>query len=248
MIVAVAVTSLGLLLVSVVTQLFGYRLGGSITVPVLAVYTLKNVYMLPIFVLSTALAYVGLWVAKKRTLLYGQDELLMPMAVGSGVPVLLFVILGVVILDSLRTVVFVGSILPGLAAFNYHRVKPEYQVWDLLAAILLFIGLTVLGWLLITPGLAGSLGTLTLPALYTETADVAVFKSAAVTTELEPTILARPVAVALFLVGLVLSERVRDRYGLRIGLIPSPCWRCTRCRASGCWCCTRSRYWWRWPS
>jgi len=222
MLVAAAVTALGLLLVGAVTQLFGYRLGGSITVPVLAVYTLKNVYMLPVFLLSTALAYVGLWLAKRRTLVYGRDELLVAMAIGSGVPVVVFVTLGAFIPESLRTVVFIGSILPGLAAFNYHRVKPEYRRWDLLAAALLYVGLTGLGWLLVTPELSAILGRLTPPALYAETADVAVLKGAAVVADLDPTILARPVAVALFLVGLVASERVRARYGLRIGLVAVP--------------------------
>ena len=60
MLVAVAITALGFLLVGLTTQLFGYRLGGTIAIPVLAVYTLKNVFMLPIFVLSTVLAYLGL--------------------------------------------------------------------------------------------------------------------------------------------------------------------------------------------
>ncbi len=219
MIVAAAVTALGLLLVGTITQLYGYRLGGTIGIPVLAVYTLKNVFMLPIFILSTALAYLGLYVAKHRTLVYGRDELLVAMAVGSGVPVVIFLTLGSLIPESLRSVVFIGSILPGLAAFNYHQVKPEYRWRDALTATGLFAGLFGLGWLLITPDLAPVLGTLTPPALYTETTDVARYRGAALATDLEPTILARQTAVAIFLVGLVVSERVRDRYGVRIGLI-----------------------------
>lgn len=61
----------------------GIELGGTIAIPVLAVYTLKNVFMLPIFVLSAILAFVGLWVVKQRTLLYGRDELLVAMGIGS---------------------------------------------------------------------------------------------------------------------------------------------------------------------
>ena len=219
MIVAVVVTALGLLLVGTITQLFGYRLGGTIGIPVLAVYTLKNVYMLPVFVLSTLLAYLGLYVAKHRTLIYGRDELLVAMAVGSGVPVAIFLVLGSVIPESLRSVVFIGSILPGLAAFNYHQLKPEFRAGDVLTATLLFAGLFALGWALITPEFARTLGPLTPSALYTETADVAAYKGAVVETDLEPTILARPSAVALFLVGLLVSERVRARYGVRIGII-----------------------------
>jgi hypothetical protein len=220
--VAAGITALGLLSVGAITQLFGYRMGGTIAIPVLAVYTLKNVWMLPIFVLSTIVAYLGLWVVKQRTLLYGRDELLVAMGLGSGVPLFLLVGLGALIPESLRSVVFIGSILPGLAAYNYHQLKPEYRIPDLLTGTGLYVGLVACGWLLITPELATTLGEMTPPALYTTTTDVAVYKNAALDTDLEPTILARPVAVALFLLGLLISERVRGRYGLRIGLIALP--------------------------
>ncbi len=188
----------------------------------LAVYTLKNIWMLPIFVLSTILAYLGLWIVKQRTLLYGRDELLVAMGIGSGVPLLLLVGFGSLFPESLRSVVFIGSILPGLAAYNYHQLKPEYRIYDLLTAAGLYAGLVACGWLLITPELATTLGEVTPPALYTTTTDVAVYKNAALQTELEPTILARPVAVGLFVLGLFVSERVRGRYGLRMGLIALP--------------------------
>ncbi|MDS0222493.1 poly-gamma-glutamate biosynthesis protein PgsC/CapC [Haloarcula sp. S1AR25-5A] len=219
MIVPVVVTALGLVLVGTITQLFGYRLGGTIAIPVLAVYTLKNAFMLPVFFFSTILAYLGLSIVKQRTLIYGRDELLVAMGIGSGIPLLIFLTIGAVFPESLREVVFIGSILPGLAAFNYHQLKPQYRTDDLIATILLFSGLTTLGWFLVTPELAPVLGELTPPALYTSTSDVAVFKNAAVATELEPTILSRPSTILIFLIGLGISERVRARYGIRIGLI-----------------------------
>lgn len=222
MFVAATVTVLGLILVGTITQLYGYRLGGTIAVPVLAVYTLKNAFMLPIFVLSTILAFVGLWVVKQRTLLYGRDELLVAMGVGSLVPLLLLVLLEQFVPESLRSVVFIGSILPGLAAFNYHQLKPQYRLNDIATATLLYTGLVAVGWLLITPELAPTLGTITPPALYTETTDVAVFKNAAVSTDFDPAILPRAGTIGLFLLGLLLTERIRGRYGLRIGLIAIP--------------------------
>ncbi|MFB6267081.1 MAG: poly-gamma-glutamate biosynthesis protein PgsC/CapC, partial [Halodesulfurarchaeum sp.] len=158
MFVAVAVTALGVFTVGLITQLFGYRTGGTITIPVLAVYTLKNALMLPIFVLSTVLAYVGLWVAKRRTLIYGRDELLVAMTIGSGVPILLLLAVWAFLPESLRAVVFIGSILPGLAAYNYHQIKPEFRRWDLLTTVVLLVSLVGLGWLLVSPRLAGSLG------------------------------------------------------------------------------------------
>jgi MFS family permease len=219
MIVAVTVTALGVLAVGVITQLFGYRTGGTIAIPVLAVYTLKNALMLPIFLLSACLAYLGLYVVKRRTLIYGRDELLVAMAIGSGVPLVLLLVIWSVLPDSLRSVVFIGSILPGLAAYNYHQIKPEYRKWDLVTTAGLLVGLIAIGWSLVSPTLVGTLGTATEPVLYSATADVAVYKNAVVAEQLDRTILARPIAVVVFLIGVVLSERIRSRYGIRTGLV-----------------------------
>lgn len=219
MIVAVTVTALGVFAVGLITQLFGYRTGGTIAIPVLAVYTLKNALMLPIFLISTLIAYLGLHIVKHRTLIYGRDELLVAMAIGSGVPLILLIAVWSFLPESLRSVVFIGSILPGLAAYNYHQIKPEYRRWDLLTTAVLLVVLIGLGWLMITPALAEPLGTLTPPVLYSPTADVAVFKNAVVAEELDPTILARPIAIVVFLIGVFLAERIRSRYGVRTGLV-----------------------------
>jgi hypothetical protein len=219
MIVAVTVTALGVLAVGLITQLFGYRTGGTIAIPVLAVYTLKNALMLPIFLISTLIAYVGLYVIKHRTLIYGRDELLVAMAIGSGVPLVLLLAIWSFLPESLRSVVFIGSILPGLAAYNYHQIKPQYRKWDLLTTAGLLAVLIAIGWALVSPSLVDPLGTLTEPVLYSATADVAVFKNAVVAEELDRTILARPIAVVVFLIGVALAERIRSRYGVRTGLV-----------------------------
>jgi hypothetical protein len=219
MIVAVTVTALGVFAVGLITQLFGYRTGGTIAIPVLAVYTLKNALMLPIFLISTFIAYVGLYIVKHRTLIYGRDELLVAMAIGSGVPLALLVAIWSYLPESLRSVVFIGSILPGLAAYNYHQLKPQYRKWDLLTTAGLLVGLLAIGWSLVSPSLVDTLGALTEPVLYSATADVAVYKDAVVAEKLDPTILARPIAVVVFLIGVVLAERIRSRYGVRTGLV-----------------------------
>jgi hypothetical protein len=219
MIVAITVTGLGVLAVGVITQLFGYRTGGTIAIPVVAVYSLKTVLMLPTFVLSTMVAYLGLSVVKNRTLIYGRDELLVAMAIGSGVPLVILVAFWAALPDSLRSVVFIGSILPGLAAYNYHQIKPEFRRYDLLTTTVLLVVLIGLGWTLVTPSLSNTIGQLTPPVLYSQTADVAVLKRAVVVERLEPTILERPVAVLLFLTGVLVSERIRSRYGVRTGMV-----------------------------
>ena len=201
-----------------ITQFTGYRMGGSITLPVLVVYSLKNFVMLPVFVLSAAAAYIGLWILRRRTLIFGRDELIAAMVIGTAVPVvsLLFILqLGL----EVGVVAFLGSILPGIAAYNYHQIKPEYRRNDFLASVGLFVTLTALGWVLVSNGFARQFGTLTPPILFSSTADIAIYKRVAVAVDPESVILPREVVAGLFAGGLVLSERLRGRFGVRVGII-----------------------------
>jgi hypothetical protein len=208
----------GLLSVAVITQFTGYRLGGTITVPVLAIYTLKNAFMLPVFVVSTIAAYLGLWYLRQRTLIYGRGELLAAFIIGTSVPlvtILLLVQIGFVV----DNIVFLGSILPGLAAYNYHSIKPEYRRNDLISGIGLLTGLAIIGWVLVTPGTAARFGSVTPPVLFSGTADVAVYKDAVVDVPTEPVVISREVVAGLFIIGLLISERIRGRFGVRVGVI-----------------------------
>lgn len=216
--VATLLAVIGLLSVALTTQLTGYRLGGTITVPVLAVYTLKNALMLPVFVLSTIAAYIGLYVFRQRTLIYGRDELLTAFIIGTSVPVMTILILIQFGFDP-DVIVFLGSILPGLAAYNYHSIKPEYRWNDLLVATSLLTGLIVIGGVLVRPETATRFGAMTPPVLFAETADVAVYNNAVVDIPPEPVIISREVVAGLFVAGLLLSERIRSRFGVRVGVI-----------------------------
>jgi hypothetical protein len=216
--VATLLAVVGLLGVALTTQFTGYRLGGTITMPILAVYTLKNVLMLPVFVLSTIAAYIGLWYLRQRTLVYGRDELIAALLIGTSVPLVTLLGLIQVGFDA-DLIVFIGSILPGLAAYNYHSIKPEFRRNDLLVTIGLFTGLVVIGLGLVTPGIAARLGTVTPPVLFAETADVAVLREAVVDIPTETAVISREVVAGLFILGLLLSERIRGRLGVRVGVI-----------------------------
>lgn len=219
MIVAVIVTAFGLLAVAGLTQVYGYRLGGTIAIPILAVYTLKSFVMLPIYVLSSAVAYLGLGLLKNKTLIYGRAELIYAILIGSLIPVTIFLTFGFLIQDLFQTVVFIGSILPGLAAYNYHQLDDKTRYWDLLTAAVVFVCLFGLGWFLVSAEFAPTLATAAPITLYSRTADVATWKGVAVTEPLSPVILPRLVTVLLFAIGMLLSERVRERYDIRIGVI-----------------------------
>lgn len=220
MIVSATVTAIGLFAVATITQIFGYRLMGTITIPVLTIYSLKNLIVLPVFAVSTVLAYVGLKLLQERTLIYGRDELLAAILIGSAIPLLLLLALGSILTEVFRSILFVGSILPGLAAFNYHQLKPQYRKWDFATTIVLFLVLFVIGALLVSPTLRPIFGTLTPPVLYSETADIALWRDAVVVVEpIQPMVLDRPTAIGIVGLALAASEGLRRRYDIRTGVI-----------------------------
>jgi hypothetical protein len=220
-IVASILSIIGFVLTAAVTQTKGLRLGGAILVPTLVVYALKDFTTLPVFVLSTAVAYFILWQAKERTLVYGRDEFLVALAGGALVPMIGYFALVTfwpAVLE-VNPLVFVGSILPGLAAYNVAQTKPEYRRQDLLYTAGLIVGLVLLGGVLIAPPTARAVGDLTPLILFAETSDVATLRDAVVAGYLAPNIDVRSTIVLFFLVGMALSELVRREFGIRIGII-----------------------------
>ena len=218
MLIAVLLGVIGILLVIILTQFFGYRLGGVIVVPVLAVYTCKNFLMLPLFLAGAIIAYLGLRYLQKKTMIYGRDELVATLLLGSVLPVMaLFFMKGVGY--DLTDVVFFGSILPGLAAYNYSRIKPEYRLHDAMASVGIFAGLLAIAWFLVNPANSDAIGMLTPAILFSPTSDLALLKNAAVDTYPAPAIIDRFSAFILFMVSLVLSEFVRKVSGIRVGVV-----------------------------
>ncbi|WP_048206123.1 poly-gamma-glutamate biosynthesis protein PgsC/CapC [Methanococcoides methylutens] len=218
MLISVFLAVIGILSVIILTQFFGYRLGGVIVVPVLAVYTCKNFFMLPLFLAGFIIAYLGLRYLQKNTMIYGREELVATLLLGSVLPVIgLFFMKGVGY--DLTDVVFFGSILPGLAAYNYSRIKPEYRMHDIMASVGIFVGLLAAAWVLVTPSISESIGYLTPPILFSSTSDLAVMKNAVVDIQPVPAMIDRFSAFVLFMVSLVLSEFVRKSTGIRVGVV-----------------------------
>lgn len=218
MLVATLLSVVGLFGVAVLTQFTGYRLGGTITVPVLAVYTLHSALMLPVFLGSAVVAYAGLWYLRQRTLIYGRDELVAAFVMGTSIPLVVILLLVQLGFDP-DVVVFFGSILPGLAAYNYHSVDPEYRRMDLLAGLGLLAVLVVLGWALVRPAIATRLGSVTPPVLFTDASDVAALNGATIAGETESVVVSREIVAAIFVAGLLLAERIRLRFGVRVGVV-----------------------------
>lgn len=226
MIVAALLVALGLVMGILVTQTRGLRMSGVLVVPLFAVYSLYDLYAFPLAVVSTTAAYLGLALLKRRTMLYGRVLLLSAIAIGAVVPIVGLAVFSTVTgTDPVyEHLVFLGSVLPGVAAYNYHRLDRARRIEDVLASLSAFVGLFVLGATLLNPTVAATVGRLTPTVLFASSADVATLRGAALATPaLATTGVGFATAVALLLVGGTVSEAVYGRYGVRLnGLIAAP--------------------------
>lgn len=221
MLVAAVVTALGFAAVAVATRRYGVRLGGTVVVGVLATYTLKDFSTLPLFVSSTAAAYATLWYVKRHTLLYGRDEFVVALLAGSLLPTAVFLLLPFVPGGSpvgIGEPIIVGSLLSGIAAFNFHQVRADYRRRDLAGTAGLYAGLLLGGALLVSPS-TRFLADHTSLMLFAHTSDIAVLRGAVVEGYVDPGFVARPFVVGIFVLTLGASEQVRKRFGLRVGTV-----------------------------
>jgi hypothetical protein len=224
MLVAVALTLVGLAAGVTATQRFGLRLGGVLTAPLLAVYTLRDLGTLPIFVVSAVLAYVVVGHVTRTTLVHGRPLFLVGVGAGMVASVGLFLLASLAgAALPLGAVELVGSVLPGIAAYNFHRQEGRTAVVDLGATALTVAGLLALGTGLVTLVAGTPFAALGPAVLLVASADVVVWTGAeAVASAATPTFALAP-TLALVAVGLVASEGLRRRYGLRpAGIVALP--------------------------
>lgn len=221
--VPVGVLLTGLIAVILATERYGLRFGGVVVVPLLAVYVLFDVRALVLFVISAATAYLVLQVIEKRIVLYGRRLFITAIAVGALVPVATFLLAQFVFESALlfRDIAYLGSILPGIAAYNLHRLDREDQVADVAGSLALVGGLVLLSAVLLVPR-AALLGELRPEVVLGTASEMVLGRVGVVITPPEP-IIPRTVTVGLFIVGLLGNEYARKRYGVRFaGVIAVP--------------------------
>jgi hypothetical protein len=219
MLIATTVVLVGLLFGIGAAQLGGLRLGGVIVVPLVSVYLLRSFATFPVFVASVAAAYVSIDVIKDRVLLYGRPLFITSVLIGTLVPVLVFDVLAVAagIEVGLTNIEFIASVLPGIAAYNYHRMDANRRVLDMVWSLVAVLFLTVVGiGLIILVGLSPLADALPV-MLLSPNSDIAVAFGLAVDQPPVPVIGSDIVTVGLAAFGIALSEWLRERYGLRIG-------------------------------
>lgn len=218
MLVATVITLLGLLAGIAGAHLYGLRLGGVVVTPLAAVYFLREFESLPVFILGVVGAYAAVTYVKPRWLLYGRRLFVFAVLVGAVVPVAVFVFLPAMVPgDSLHGVAFVGSVLPGIAAYNFHRLPPARRAVDvsvtlIMVALLSLVGIGLVAVIGLTP-FAG-----VFPAvLLSPESDIATALDLAVVQPPVPAVASTELKVLLATVGLGMAETIRRRYGFRIG-------------------------------
>lgn len=214
----------GLFAVVFATERYGLRFGGVVVMPLLAVYILFESTALPLFAISTLTAYVSLALIDRRLVLYGRRLLITAIVAGALVPVATVLVAQFVFGEALplTEVAYLGSILPGIAAYNLRRIERDRQAADLVGSLALVVGLVGLGVFLLLVNAIVPRGSLSLGVVLTGL-ERAILDGGAPFLVSPESIVPREYIVGLFVVGLWLNEYAQKRYGLRLaGIIAVP--------------------------
>lgn len=225
MLVVTAMMLLGLIGGIIASQAEGLRLGGVIITPLFAVYTLRSFGTFPVLIASVVGGYVSIWLARRRFLLYGRLLFVFAVVTSALVPLVVYVftILGFGPQGVIGDLGFVGSVLPGIAVYNFHRLPEEKRVLDAVWSMTVLLFLVVVGLgLVIVVGLT-PLARVTPPVLLGAESDIARAFNLRLGDFSRPSILPFPKELGMLGLGLAISESVRYRWGIRVaGIIVLP--------------------------
>lgn len=222
MLAATAIMVLGICVTAAVSQSSGYRLGGVMVVPLLVVYTFREPVTPVVFAVATAAAWSALWALREYTLNHGRRVFLVGVVVGALVSAVTVVaasevVPGVVYYDA----EIVGSIFPGVAAYNLMRLDPRDRRADLLGMVAVYVVLVGFG-LAAVYALAVSHPCVP-PVLLLPTSEVVSCLGLAPVGEPTPHVVPRWLTIAILLADVSVYEAVRARYDLRLaGVILVP--------------------------
>ncbi len=145
----------GFILGFILYELTRYRIGGVVAIPIMAIYTLDNPVMLPIFLFSIVVCLLAVDIISEKTLFYGRRLLYINLAFSIVTTSFLIFYLGSY-MDMNLTSVTVGSIFPGIVAFNISRESYDFEnavktgvmmLWNFLIVLLFGLALTLAaGW------------------------------------------------------------------------------------------------------
>lgn len=223
-ILAALLLLIGLLAGITATQMWDLRLSGVVVIPLFAVYTLYELSSLPVLLVSVLVAYWGIDLVTSRTLLYGRRLLYVAILVGAIVPLLVAVTTSVFTNTAYSIEMHaLGSVLPGIAAYNLYRVDAERRIDDVVASMATYLSLIAIGVAFVSETTLSVLGDSTAPVLFAASADVAQFRGAAIPLQTaEVSIDPAAGAVVVFL-GFLAAMWASEVWNIRLlGIIALP--------------------------
>lgn len=106
-----------------------YRVGGVVAIPVIITYTLDNPVLLPVFLISIVICYIAGSLVAKQTLIFGRRLLYIFMIFSVFITSGLIFFTGTFYGNQILLIT-VGSIFPGILAYNLNR-----EIFDRSSAI-----------------------------------------------------------------------------------------------------------------
>jgi len=223
MIAASVIMVAGLALVALLSQSEGYRLGGVMVLPLLAIYTFREPLSPVIFGIGAIAAWIALWLLREYTLNHGRRLFLASVSVGASATILAGYALSPLFPGQLsfENAEVIASIFPGVTAYNVMRLDPDDRRGDLVAMGVAYLFLVGVG--------AASLLVLarieppTPPILALPTSDAIHWIGIEPHGSAYPTVVPDRLTIALLFVDIVIYEGFRKRYDHRLaGIIVIP--------------------------
>ena len=215
--------TVGLATGAVLSHRAGYRLGGVMVLPLLAIYTFREPLSPIIFVVGAVTAWGALWGIREFTLNHGRRVFLIAIFTGACGTVLAGYAMDAFTLARLSfdDAEIVASIFPGIAAYNVMRLDREDRPVDVVAMVAAFAGLLLLGAgvLVFFQGRAFP----TPPVLTSPSSDILRWLGAEPSGGAMTPVTPNWLSLSLLVVDVVVYEWIRKRYDLRlVGIIVVP--------------------------
>jgi len=125
-IVQLIVLLFGFIFGFIIYELTRYRVGGVVAIPIMVIYTMDEPLMLPIFVFAIIICLLAVYIVTEKTLLYGRRLLYLNLAFSIIITSLIFFYADA-ILNMSFTALTVGTIFPGIVAYNISRESYDLE-------------------------------------------------------------------------------------------------------------------------
>lgn len=151
--VTLGVVAVGMGAAELVRSRYGLRLAGVIVLPLVVLAAFRNAWLLPTWVVATAVVSLGVTAVHRWTLLYGRVLL----AVGVIFGLLVVILLTAVVPTVHGLLPFFVGLFAGVTAYNLHVVAPAERPATVAASLAVLVLVTLVARLAVVPAPRGLL-------------------------------------------------------------------------------------------